>query len=160
LTSIKADNHSRLFFSFYMLIGEHTHNLDSKKRLSIPSKFRRELGEGAVLTRGLDNCLFVFPMKEWQRIADKLANLPIGQQDTRAFARLMLAGAVEVEFDGLGRILIPDYLKAYAGLKKSVVVAGLYSRLELWDGERWNSHKENLEKNSDSIAEKLGDVGI
>lgn len=142
-----------------MLIGEYKHNLDAKKRLSIPAKFRKELGEGAVLTRGLDNCLFVFPMKEWQKIADKLASLPIGQQDSRAFSRLMLAGAVEVEFDALGRILIPDYLKTYAGLSRMIVVAGLYSRLEIWDEQKWSAHKSDLEKNSDSIAEKLGDLG-
>jgi len=142
-----------------LLIGEYKHNLDAKKRLSIPSKFRKELGEGAVLTRGLDNCLFVFPMKEWQIIAEKLASLPFVQQGNRAFARLMLAGAVEVDFDSLGRILVPDYLKTYAGLTRSVVIAGLYSRLEIWDDKKWNDHKKNVEKNSDSIAEKLGELG-
>lgn len=142
-----------------MLIGEYTHNLDPKKRLAIPSKFRKELGEGAVLTRGLDNCLFVFPLRHWNQLAEKLGNLPMGQRDTRSFARLLLSGAVEVEFDSLGRILIPEYLKRYAGLEKSVVVAGLYNRLEIWDQSRWSSYKENLEKNSDSIAEKLGELG-
>lgn len=143
-----------------MLIGEYKHNLDPKKRLSIPSKFRKELGEGAVLTRGLDNCLFVFPLKQWHQLAEKLANLPMGQQDTRSFARLLLSGATEVEFDSLGRILIPEYLKSYGNFTKEVVVAGLYNRLEIWDAKRWQDYTSNLEKNSDTIAEKLGELGV
>lgn len=143
-----------------MLIGEYKHNLDPKKRLSIPSKFRKELGEGAVLTRGLDNCLFVFPLKQWNQFAEKLGNLPMGQQDTRSAARLFLASAMEVEFDSLGRILVPEYLKGYADLGKEVVVAGLYTRLEIWDAKKWDAHKADLEKNSDNIAEKLGELGL
>jgi MraZ protein len=142
-----------------MLIGEHKHNLDPKKRLAIPAKFRKELGDGAVLTRGLDGCLFVFPRRHWDQLAEKLANLPIGQKDTRAFARLILSGAVEVQFDNLGRILIPEYLKVYAGLEKEAVVAGLHTRLEIWDSKKWETNKAELEKNSDNIAEKLGDLG-
>lgn len=143
-----------------MLIGEYTHTIDPKKRLAIPSKLRREIGERAVLTRGLDNCLFLFPMKEWEQLAEKLGKLPFGQQDTRGFVRLLLSGAVEVENDQLGRILIPDYLKDYAQLKKKVTIAGLFNRLEIWDEERWQSYKNNLEKESDRIAEKLGELGV
>lgn len=143
-----------------MLIGEYKHNLDAKKRLSIPSKFRKELGEGAVITRGLDNCLFVFPSEYWAKLAERLGNMPLVQQDSRAFARLLLSGAAEVDFDSLGRILVPEYLKTYAGLKKVAVVAGLYTRLEIWDEEKWENYKANLEKNSDSIAEKLRELGI
>lgn len=150
-----------------MLIGEYKHNLDAKRRLAIPSKFRKELGEGlpagqagAILTRGLDNCLFIFPSKYWTPFAEMLAGLSLAKQDTRAFARLFLSGAVEVEFDSLGRILVPDHLKKYASLKKSVVVAGLFNRLEIWDEDRWNGYKTNLEKNSDKIAEKLGELGL
>ncbi|OGN07426.1 MAG: cell division/cell wall cluster transcriptional repressor MraZ [Candidatus Yanofskybacteria bacterium RIFCSPHIGHO2_02_FULL_38_22b] len=143
-----------------MLIGEYKHNLDPKKRLSIPSKFRKELGEDAVLTRGLDNCLFVFPSQSWKPFAEMLAGLSMAKKDTRSFSRLFLSGAVEVEFDSLGRILIPDVLKEYAHLNKSVVVAGLFNRLEIWDETRWNKYKGDLEKNSDSIAEKLGELGI
>ncbi|MBI2065000.1 MAG: division/cell wall cluster transcriptional repressor MraZ [Candidatus Yanofskybacteria bacterium] len=143
-----------------MLIGEHRHNLDPKKRLSIPSKFRKELGEGAVLTRGLDNCLFLFPLQSWNEQAEKWKNLSIVQQNARAISRHFLSGATEVDFDSLGRILIPEHLKSYAGLKKIVVVAGVLNRLEIWDDERWTAYKSNLEKNSDSIAEKLGDLGI
>lgn len=143
-----------------MLIGEHAHNLDAKRRLAIPSKFRKELGEGAILTRGLDNCLFIFPSKYWTPFAEMLAGLSMAKQDTRSFARLFLSAAVEVEFDSLGRILIPERLKEYAGLNKSVVVAGLFNRLEIWDEKKWNNYKLNLEKNSDSIAEKLGELGM
>ena len=143
-----------------MLIGEYTHNLDPKKRLSIPVKLRKELGEGAIITRGLDKCLFVFPRNEWQSLAEKMSHMPLGQGDTRSFARLMISGAMEVEFDSLGRILVPDYLKDYAGLKKVVIVAGLFNRLEIWDNTRWTRYKKDLEKNSDKIAEKLGELGI
>ena len=143
-----------------MLVGEYKHIIDSKKRLSIPARFRKEIGDRAVLTRGLDNCLFLFPMREWEQLAEKLGKLPFGQQDTRAFARLMLAGASEVDTDQLGRILIPDFLRDYAGLSKSVIVTGLFNKLEIWDEARWNSYKANLEKNSDRIAEKLGELGV
>ncbi|OHA04186.1 MAG: cell division/cell wall cluster transcriptional repressor MraZ [Candidatus Sungbacteria bacterium RIFCSPHIGHO2_02_FULL_52_23] len=143
-----------------MLIGEHQHTIDSKKRLAVPAKLRKEIGERAVVTRGLDNCLFLYPMAEWQKLTEKLSQLPMGQGDTRSFLRLMLAGASEVELDQLGRILIPDYLKTYAGLKQRVVVAGVYNRLEIWDDERWAAYKENVEKNTDMIAEKLGELGL
>ncbi|MGD0977220.1 MAG: division/cell wall cluster transcriptional repressor MraZ [Minisyncoccia bacterium] len=145
---------------FRMLLGEHHHTIDSKKRLSVPARFRKEIGEKAVLTRGLDSCLFLFPMKEWEILAEKLGKLPLGQQDTRGFVRLLLAGASEVEMDQLGRVLVPDYLRDFAGLKKSVIVAGLNSRLEIWDEEKWAAYKANLEKNGDRIAEKLGELGI
>ena len=143
-----------------MFIGEYKHTIDPKKRLAIPVKFRKELGGKAVLTRGLDGCLFIFPMKEWEQLAEKLGKLPFGKQDSRGFARLLLAGALEVKFDQLGRILVPDFLKDYAALKKEVVIAGLFNKLEIWDEARWFSYKANLEKNSDRIAEKLGELGI
>ena len=143
-----------------MLIGEYKHNLDPKKRLAIPSKFRKKLGDGAVLTKGLDGCLFIFPSKNWAPFAEMLGGLSIGKQDTRSFARLFLSGAVEVEFDSLGRILIPDNLKEFASLNKEVVIAGLFNRLEIWDDKKWGAYKENLEKNSDKIAEKLGELGL
>lgn len=143
-----------------MLIGEFIHNIDTKKRLAVPAKFRKEIGERAVLTRGLDNCLFLFPLKEWQVFAEKLSKLPVGQQNSRSFIRIMLAGATDVELDGLGRILVPDYLKNYAGLKKRVVVAGLFTRCEIWDEEAWREYQKNAEKSSGDIAEKLGELGI
>lgn len=143
-----------------MLIGEYSHIIDAKKRLAVPSKLRKELGKRAVLTRGLDTCLFLYPEKEWQKLTEKLGELPVGQASTRSFLRLMLAGAVEVELDQLGRILVPDYLKEYACLKQKVVITGVYNRLEIWDEERWGNYKGDVEKNTDMIAEKLGELGL
>ena len=143
-----------------MLIGEYSHTIDAKKRLAVPSKLRKELGERAVLTRGLDTCLFLYPEKEWQKLTEKLGELPVGQASTRSFLRLMLAGAVEVELDQLGRILVPDYLKEYVELKQKVVITGVYNRLEIWDEERWGNYKGDVEKNTDMIAEKLGELGL
>ena len=121
-----------------MFIGEYTYSIDEKKRLAVPGKFRQLLGNKAVITRGLDQCLFLYPAKEWGILAKKLSQLPLSQADARGFARLMLAGAMDVNFDNLGRILIPDYLKEYANLKKKIVIAGLYNRIELWDEKEQN----------------------
>lgn len=143
-----------------MLIGEYLHTIDSKKRLAVPAKLREKIGKKAVITRGLDNCLFLYPLKEWETLAEKLSKLPVGQSGTRSFIRLMLAGASEVEMDSLGRILIPDYLKNYAELKKDIVIAGLYNRLEIWDKEKWNGYKESAGRNTEEIAEKLGELGV
>lgn len=143
-----------------MLIGEYKHTIDTKKRLAIPSKLRRELGAKAVITRGLDNCLFVFPLNQWNKLVEKLSKLPLGQRDTRGFIRLMLAGASDVKLDRLGRILVPDYLKQYAGLKKNVVIAGVFNRLEIWDEAKWNLFKQSTEKEVDNMAERLGELGV
>lgn len=142
-----------------MLIGEYQHSLDNKKRVALPSKFRKEIGKKAVVTRGLDKCLFVYPMKEWGKVAESLSALPTGQAQTRNFVRLFLAGAAEVETDSLGRILIPDYLKSYAELKSKVVIAGVYKRLEIWDEKKWQEYKKEIEKQTDMLAEKLGEIG-
>ncbi len=143
-----------------MLIGEYSHNLDSKKRVSIPAKLRKEIGDKAVLTRGLDRCLFLFTAKSWEELSEKISKLSMGQLESRGFARLLLSGASEVELDQLGRVLIPDYLRDYAGLQKTVIVAGVGNRLELWNAERWEDYKRDLEKNGDKIAEKLGELGV
>lgn len=143
-----------------MLIGEFTHTLDIKKRLAIPARFRKELGEKAILTRGLNNSLFLYSQEKWQKLTEKLSQLPVGQADTRSFLRLMFAGAVEVELDQLGRILIPDYLKSYADLGQRVTIVGVYDRLEIWGEDRWEHYKAEVEKNTDMIAEKLGELGL
>jgi len=143
-----------------MLIGEYKHTIDNKKRLAIPSKLRREIGTKMVITRGLDNCLFVFPLNQWSKLVEKLSQLPLGQKDSRGFVRLMLAGASEVEIDKLGRILIPDYLKSYGGLKKNVVIVGVYNRLEIWDEAKWKLFSKTTEKEVDNMAERLGELGI
>jgi len=143
-----------------MFIGEYRHSIDSKKRLAVPSKFRNELKSKVVITRGLDKCLFVYPLKVWEELAKKLGSLPVGESTTRSFIRIMLAGAVDVEIDKQGRVLVPDYLKDYAGFNKNVVIAGLYNRLEIWDEKKWNIYKKSAEKNTDEIAEQLGKLGV
>ena len=143
-----------------MFIGEYTYKIDNKKRLAIPSKFRKDLKKKAVITRGLDRCLFLYSMEEWKKIAEKISSLPIGQHDNRGFSRVMLSGAMEVEFDSLGRILVPDYLKDYASLEKETVVAGLYNRIEVWEKKAWEKYKEKTEKEIGSIAERLKDFGV
>ncbi len=143
-----------------MLIGEYKHTVDTKKRLAIPSKLRRELGDKVVVTRGLDNCLFIFPKNQWNKLVKKLSQLPLGQKDTRGFTRLMLAGASEVSLDKLGRVLVPEYLKKYANLKKNVIIAGVYNRLEVWDEGKWKIFKQSTEKEVDNMAERLSELGI
>ncbi|MFH1089849.1 MAG: division/cell wall cluster transcriptional repressor MraZ [Candidatus Uhrbacteria bacterium] len=143
-----------------MFIGEYQHSIDEKGRLAVPVKFRNELAQGAVVTRGLDSSLFLFPKEEWDKLATKLANLPLGQSDTRAFARLMLAGAMDVELDKQGRVILPEYLRQYAGLGKNVVVAGLYTRMEIWDATKWTAYKKATEADAEHIAERLGDLGV
>jgi MraZ protein len=143
-----------------MLIGEYSHNLDNKGRLAVPAKFRSILKDGAIVTRGLDNCLFLYSRKEWIKEAEKYANLSVAQSKARAFARLMLAGAMNVEFDNQGRITLPEYLRKFAGLKKKTVVAGLYDRVEIWDENIWNKYKTSVEKDSSNIAEALGAMGV
>lgn len=142
-----------------MFIGEYNHNLDIKRRLAIPAKFRKELGKRAVITRGLDSCLFVYPSSEWEKVAVKLSELPTGQKDSRDFMRLFLAGAADVELDGLGRILIPDFLSEYAGLKGEASVIGVFRRVEIWNKERWETYKKEIERSTDTLAEKLGQIG-
>ncbi len=143
-----------------MLIGEYLHTLDSKKRLSLPAKFRKEVGKKVVITRGLDSCLFMFPEKAWNNIAQKLANLPFGQADTRGMSRFLLAGAVETDVDGAGRILVPDFLKDFADLRSRVVLAGVSDRIEIWNEKTWEEYKRRIEKGADQMAEKMGDLGI
>jgi len=128
--------------------------------LAMPVKFRPQFKKGAVITRGVDTCLFVYSREEWGKLADKIAKLPINQAKSRAFARLMLAGAMDTTLDTQGRINIPDYLKQYAALNKKVVVTGLYNRLEIWDEEKWKEYKDKSEKESENIAEALGELGI
>jgi MraZ protein len=143
-----------------MFIGEYTHNIDDKGRLAIPKKFRAQLQKGAVVTRGLDNCLFLYTKAEWKSLAEKLASLPFAQANARAFARLMLAGAMDVSLDKQGRIILPEYLRTFAGLSKETTVAGLYNRLELWDQKKWDAYKTQTEADSVRIAEQMAELGI
>lgn len=143
-----------------MLIGEYIHTVDEKNRISLPARFRTQIGKHVVVTRGLDACLFLYPLKEWQKFSEKLAGLSVGQSGSRGLNRFMLAGAAEVEVDGVGRILIPDFLKKFAGLGEKVVFAGMHNRVEIWDETRWAAYKEKVESQADGLAEKLGEIGM
>ena len=142
-----------------MFIGEYHITIDDKGRLAVPVKFREALAQG-VVTRGLDASLFLLPLEEWGKLADKLAGLPLGQANSRAFARFMLAGAMDVELDGQGRFVIPEYLRQFAGLKKSAVIVGVQNRLEVWDEGTWAAYAKQAEADSGAIAEQLGTMGI
>lgn len=143
-----------------MLIGEYKHTVDPKKRVSLPAKFRKELGGEVVLAKGFDNCLYVYSTAEWERVAGKLSQLSMGQSDTRNLNRFMFSGADLIEVDSLGRILISDFLKDYAGIKEKVVIIGVHSHVEVWNEDKWNEYKLKIDKQADSIAEKLGEVGV
>ena len=143
-----------------MFIGEFQHNLDQKGRLAIPAKFRKDFEDGLIITRGIDKCLFIFSKSEWNKLAEKLSQLPLAQANSRAFARLMFSGAVDEDLDNQGRILIPDYLRNYASLKKQLVINGLFNRLEIWDKNIWQDYKNKTENSSEEIAERLSQLGI
>lgn len=144
----------------HMLIGKYTHDLDPKKRLTLPSKWRTALGKKVVVTSGLDSSLFVFSITEWEKVAEKLASTSFGNQDSRHFNRFILANAFETDVDAAGRIVIPDTLKDFAKLSSKVVLAGMYSRIELWDETLWNTSMSKVEGEADVLASKLSDIGI
>ncbi len=143
-----------------MFIGEYLASTDEKGRISIPAKFRPLLKKKVVVTRGLDNSLFLYGLDEWKKLATKLASLPISTANTRGFQRLMLAGAMDCEIDKQGRIVLPAYLKTFAKISKKVVIAGLYNRIEIWSEELWNTYKAQTEAASNAIAEQLGSLGV
>lgn len=143
-----------------MFIGEYQATIDEKGRVSVPVKFRQALKSKIVVTRGLDNSLFLYGLDEWKKLAEKLASLPISTANTRAFSRLMLAGAMDCEIDKQGRIIIPGYLKTFAKINKKVIVAGLYNRIEIWSDELWTAYKQQTEAASNQIAEQLGSLGV
>lgn len=143
-----------------MLMGEYHHSIDDKGRLIIPSKFREELGENFILTRGLDGCLFVYPKNEWNSIVTKLKALPFTNKDARSFMRFFLSGATEVEFDKQGRINIPSPLVEAALLTKECIVIGVNDRLEIWSKDRWNNFITTNEESLSDIAENLFETKI
>jgi MraZ protein len=143
-----------------MFIGEYSATIDEKGRIAIPSKFRPSLKAKVVVTRGLDNSLFLYTLEEWKKLAEKLASLSIATANTRAFSRLMLAGAMDCEIDKQGRIILPGYLKEFARISKRLIFAGLYNRIEIWSEELWNAYKQQTEKESNAIAEQLGSLGV
>lgn len=143
-----------------MLIGQYNHELDSKKRLTLPSKWRANLGKKVVVTSGLDSSLFVFPVKEWEAFALKLSQSGFGNLDTRNFNRFILGNAFEVDVDAAGRIVIPDTLKDFAHLSNKIVLAGMYSRVEIWDESAWATYTAKVSKEADVLASKLNDLGV
>jgi len=143
-----------------MFLGEYKHNLDYKGRIAVPKKFREDLPGGAILTKGLEGCLFLYPKSEWERLTTRLKKQPITQADTRAFERYLFGGASEIEFDTLGRIKIPEYLLTYASLKKEVILVGILERIEIWNIGKWNLLAKKLENKGEEIAEKLAEKGV
>jgi MraZ protein len=142
-----------------LLIGEYEHTLDEKKRVSLPKVFRGAMGKKIIVTRGLDHCLYAYSRLAWDGLAKKLQSLSMVNQDTRGFNRFMLSGAAEVDVDGVGRILIPDHQKIFAGLKKRIIFAGISDHVEIWDALAWNTYKAQIEKNADTMAAKLDQIG-
>lgn len=143
-----------------MFMGEYLHTIDSKGRLIVPSKFRESLGDKFIATKGLDHCLFIYPLEEWQNFEKKLKQLPISQPNARAFVRFFFSGAAECELDKQGRILLPANLREYACLEKDVIVVGVMSRIEIWDYASWKEYSSEAEGNYEQAAESLVDLGI
>ncbi len=142
-----------------MLIGEYIHTIDEKNRMSLPAKFRKELGKKVIVTPGLDKCLFVFTLGEWKKVTEKLGSstgeLSFLKADQRTFNRNMFGQAVDVEVDSIGRILLPDFLKDRANLKNSAAVIGVQDRLEIWNDKTWQEYKKGAERQAEGLAEKL-----
>lgn len=143
-----------------MLIGEYIHTLDDKNRMSLPIKFRKEMGKSVVVAPGLDNCLSIFTIKEWQKVSEKLSVSSIIASDNRSFSRFMFGQAAVVEVDGNGRILIPENLKNRSSLSNKVVVIGVQSHAEIWNEKTWNDYKKVVETQADALADKLGQIGV
>lgn len=143
-----------------MFMGEFNNKLDTKGRMIVPSKFREDLSEQFVITRGLDKCLFGYTHEEWARIEEKMKNLPLTKRDARKFMRLFFSGATAVEVDKQGRINIPQNLRTYAGLSKDCTIIGVSSRIEIWDSEEWSDFYSDSEENFEDIAEDLIDFDL
>lgn len=146
-----------------MLIGEYLHTIDDKSRVSLPSKFRKEMGKSVVLAPGIDNCLFIFTLKGWKEFAERLSkpdSSSVLQSDNRNFNRIIFGRAAEVEVDSIGRILIPAHLSEHAGIKEKVAIIGVLNRVEIWDEKVWSTYRGTVEKKTDALAEKLSGAGI
>jgi len=139
-----------------MFIGEYIHTFDSKNRISLPSKFRKDLGRAVVVARGLDHCLYVYSRKAWEKEAREYAAAANGSAARRGLARLFLAGSFEAEVDRSGRVLVPDHLKLYASLSDRAVIAGIADRVEIWEEGAWKTYTEGIEHDAEAFAEKAG----
>ncbi|ANF97697.1 division/cell wall cluster transcriptional repressor MraZ [Paenibacillus bovis] len=143
-----------------MFMGEYQHNIDDKGRIIIPAKFRELLGPSFVVTRGLDHCLFVYPMEEWSLLEQKLKSLPLMKADARAFTRFFFSGALEGEWDKQGRVNLPVNLRQYARLEKECVIIGVSNRVEIWSQAIWEQYYNESEQSFNEIAEKLVDFDL
>jgi MraZ protein len=143
-----------------MFLGEYQHALDNKGRITIPARFRELLGERFVATKGLDNCIFLYPLEEWKVIENKLHELPLTRADVRSFVRFFFSGASELELDKQGRAVLGSNLRNYAGIDKEVSVIGVGSRVEIWSTDKWESYNQDAEASYEDIAEKMVDLGI
>ncbi len=144
-----------------MLLSEYKHTLDTKGRMAMPAKLREELGKRFVIAKGLDGCLFVYNMEQWQLLNTKLANLPqLSRKTARDFTRVFLAGACEGECDKQGRVLIPPNLRRHANLEKEAIIIGVGNRAEIWDAQKWNEYSKNIAEDVNELAEQLADLGI
>ena len=141
-----------------MFMGEYSHNIDAKGRMIVPSKFREQLGDEFVVTKGLDGCLFVYPNEEWQNIEEKFRNVPLTSKDARKFSRFFFAGATTCEVDKQGRILLPAALREFAGLEKDVVLVGVGSRVEIWSKDKWENM--NSDADMDEITSAMEGLGL
>jgi MraZ protein len=140
-----------------MFLGEYQHTFDTKNRISLPSKFRKDLGRVVVVTCGLDHCLYVYSRKAWEKEARTYAAEVNGNAARRGLARLFLAGSSEAEVDRTGRVLIPEHLKSFASIKEKAVIAGVFERVEIWEENAWKKYTEAIERDADAFAEKVGD---
>ena len=143
-----------------VFLGTYFHTVDERNRLSIPKKFRDELGFKAILTRGLDGCLFLYNLEIWEGIVERIRQTPLTKSDARSFARHVLSGAMEVEIDRLGRVIIPSYLKEFAAIEKDIAVLAVGERIEIWSKQQWGNYSKDLAKRSDEVAERLSESGI
>lgn len=143
-----------------MFYGEYAHMLDAKGRMSMPARYREELGEKFMVTKGINNCLFVFPMGEWNAFADKLRALPTTDKTAQIFLRFLFAGACECELDKQGRILLPASLREFAGLEKEVMVIGAMTRAEIWNRDRWKEYSNAAADEYDEVLAQMAQLGI
>lgn len=143
-----------------MLLGEYEHSIDTKGRIAMPAKLREGLGVKFIITKGLDGCLFVYSMDEWQRVEQKLASLPMSRKTARDFTRFLFGGACEAECDKQGRVLLPANLRRYAALERDAVIVGVGSRAEIWDAAKWQQYNEESAEDVNELAEQLADLGI
>lgn len=143
-----------------MFLGEYNHSIDAKGRLIVPAKFREDLGENFIVTKGLDGCLYIYPDNEWKEFEKKLSELPMGKSDIRKMVRFFLSAATQVELDKQGRILIPGTHREFAGLEKDVILAGVGKKIEIWSKEKWEETATFDYEDMDDVAERMADLGI